>query len=164
MKKKFIIITIISIVICLFIGFIAGISVKADNFVWYNSLNRSPLNPPNSIFPIAWSILYVLIAISISIIINKYINEDNLENKKYIKKSIIVFLIQFVLNFFWTFIFFGLKNPLFGFIEIIVLDIMIILTIVKFKKISSIASYILIPYLMWCLFASYLTLHVLIYN
>ncbi|MEI0593287.1 TspO/MBR family protein [Brachyspira pilosicoli] len=164
MKKRYFIIPIITIAICLFMGYLAGISVKADNFSWYNSLNRSPLNPPNIIFPIAWSILYLLIGISIAIIINKYIDEQDLEIKKNIKNYIFLFIIQFILNLFWTYIFFGLKSPLFGFIEIIILDILIIITIMKFKTISKAASYILIPYILWCLFASYLTLHVLIFN
>ena len=160
MKKRYFIIPIITIAICLLMGYLAGISVKADNFSWYNSLNRSPLNPPNIMFPIAWSILYVLMGISIAIIINKYIDEQDLEIKKKIKNYIFLFIIQFILNMFWTYIFFGLKSPLFGFIEIIILDILIIITIIKFKA----ASYILIPYILWCLFASYLTLHVLIFN
>ena len=164
MKKRYFIIPIITIDICLFMGYLAGISVKADNFSWYNSLNRSPLNPPNIIFPIAWSILYLLMGISIAIIINKYIDEQDLEIKKNIKNYIFLFIIQFILNLFWTYIFFGLKSPLFGFIEIIILDILIIITIMKFKTISKAASYILIPYILWCLFASYLTLHVLIFN
>ncbi len=164
MKKRYFIIPIITIAICLFMGYLAGISVKADNFSWYNSLNRSPLNPPNIIFPIAWSILYLLMGISIAIIINKYIDEQDLEIKKNIKNYIFLFIIQFILNLFWTYIFFGLKSPLFGFIEIIILDILIIITIMKFKNISKAASYILIPYILWCLFASYLTLHVLIFN
>lgn len=164
MKKRYFIIPIITIAICLLMGYLAGISVKADNFSWYNSLNRSPLNPPNIMFPIAWSILYVLMGISIAIIINKYIDEQDLEIKKKIKNYIFLFIIQFILNMFWTYIFFGLKSPLFGFIEIIILDILIIITIIKFKSISKAASYILIPYILWCLFASYLTLHVLIFN
>ncbi|MEI0580204.1 TspO/MBR family protein [Brachyspira pilosicoli] len=164
MKKRYFIIPIITIAVCLFMGYLAGISVKADNFSWYNSLNRSPLNPPNILFPIAWSILYVLMGISIAIIINKYIDEQDLEIKKNIKNYIFLFIIQFILNMFWTYIFFGLKSPLFGFIEIIILDILIIITIIKFKTISKAASYILIPYILWCLFASYLTLHVLIFN
>lgn len=164
MKKRYFIIPIITIAICLFMGYLAGISVKTDNFSWYNSLNRSPLNPPNIIFPIAWSILYLLMGISIAIIINKYIDEQDLEIKKNIKNYIFLFIIQFILNLFWTYIFFGLKSPLFGFIEIIILDILIIITIMKFKTISKAASYILIPYILWCLFASYLTLHVLIFN
>ena len=157
MKKRYFIIPIITIAVCLFMGYLAGISVKADNFSWYNSLNRSPLNPPNILFPIAWSILYVLMGISIAIIINKYIDEQDLEIKKKIKNYIFLFIIQFILNMFWTYIFFGLKSPLFGFIEIIILDILIIITIIKFKTISKAASYILIPYILWCLFASYLT-------
>lgn len=164
MKKRYFIIPIITIAICLFMGYLAGISLKADNFSWYNSLNRSPLNPPNIIFPIAWSILYLLMGISIAIIINKYIDEQDLEIKKNIKNYIFLFITQFILNLFWTYIFFGLKSPLFGFIEIIILDILIIITIMKFKTISKAASYILIPYILWCLFASYLTLHVLIFN
>ena len=154
MKKRYFIIPIITIAVCLFMGYLAGISVKADNFLWYNSLNRSPLNPPNIIFPIAWSILYVLMGISIAIIINKYIDEEDLEIKKNIKNYIFLFIIQFILNMFWTYIFFGLKSPLFGFIEIIILDILIIITIIKFNTISKAASYILIPYILWCLFAS----------
>ncbi|MDA1470388.1 tryptophan-rich sensory protein [Brachyspira hyodysenteriae] len=60
--------------------------------------------------------------------------------------------------------FFGLKQPLFGLIEIIILDIMIIINIIKFKPISKAASILLIPYLCWCLFASYLTLYVVMFN
>ena len=131
MKKRYFIIPIITIAICLLMGYLAGISVKADNFSWYNSLNRSPLNPPNIMFPIAWSILYILMGISIAIIINKYIDEQDLEIKKKIKNYIFLFIIQFILNMFWTYIFFGLKSPLFGFIEIIILDILIIITIIK---------------------------------
>ena len=155
MNKKFIIILIVSIVVCLSIGAIGGLSVKSDNFVWYNSLNKSPLSPPNIAFPIAWSILYLLMAISVSIIIN---------HNPIDKKSVIVFAVQLILNFFWTFIFFGLKQPLFALIEIIVLDIMIIITISRFKNISKLSSILLVPYLIWCLFASYLTLHVVMFN
>ncbi|WP_297205820.1 TspO/MBR family protein [uncultured Brachyspira sp.] len=155
MNKKFIIILIVSIVVCLSIGAIGGLSVKSDNFVWYNSLNKSPLSPPNIAFPIAWSILYLLMAVSVSIIIN---------HNPIDKKSVIVFAVQLILNFFWTFIFFGLKQPLFALIEIIVLDIMIIITISRFKNISKLSSILLVPYLIWCLFASYLTLHVVMFN
>ena len=155
MNKKFIVTLIISIFVCLLIGFLGGISVKADNFVWYNSLNKSPLNPPNLLFPIAWSILYILLAVSVSIIINI---------KPMDKKAIVVFIIQLILNSLWTYIFFGLKQPLFGLIEIIILDIMIIITIFKFKNISKLSSLLLVPYLLWCLFASYLTFHIVIFN
>ncbi|MEI0604126.1 TspO/MBR family protein [Brachyspira alvinipulli] len=155
MNKKFIVTLIISIFVCLLIGFLGGISVKADNFVWYNSLNKSPLNPPNLLFPIAWSILYILLAVSVSIIIN---------TKPMDKKAIVVFIIQLILNSLWTYIFFGLKQPLFGLIEIIILDIMIIITIFKFKNISKLSSLLLVPYLLWCLFASYLTFHIVIFN
>lgn len=96
-----------------------------------------------------------MLAVSISIIINK----SPLD-----KKAVIIFVIQLILNSFWTYIFFGLKQPVFGLIEIIILDIMIIITIFKFKSISKTASILLIPYLIWCLFASYLTLHIVMFN
>lgn len=155
MNKRFIITLIISIAVCLLIGFLGGISVKSDNFIWYDSLNKSPLSPPNLLFPIAWGILYIMLAVSISIIINK----SPLD-----KKAVIIFIIQLILNSFWTYIFFGLKQPVFGLIEIIILDIMIIITMFTFKSISKAASILLIPYLIWCLFASYLTLHIVIFN
>ncbi|PCG20090.1 TspO/MBR family protein [Brachyspira sp. G79] len=155
MNKKFIITLIICVAVCLSIGALGGLSVKADNFVWYNSLNRSPLNPPNIVFPIAWGILYILLAISVTLVINK--NPVN-------KQAVIIFIIQLLLNSFWTFIFFGLKQPLFGLIEIIILDIIIIINIIKFNAISKASSVLLIPYLVWCLFASYLTLYVVMFN
>ena len=155
MNKKFIITLIICVAVCLSIGALGGLSVKADNFVWYNSINRSPLNPPNIVFPIAWGILYILLAISVTLVINK---------KPVNKQAVIIFIIQLLLNSFWTLIFFGLKQPLFALIEIIILDIMIIINIIKFKSISKAASILLIPYLVWCLFASYLTLYVVMFN
>ncbi|WP_304331163.1 TspO/MBR family protein [Brachyspira innocens] len=155
MNKKFIITLIICVAVCLSIGALGGLSVKADNFVWYNSINRSPLNPPNIVFPIAWGILYILLAISVTLVINK---------KPVNKQAVIIFIIQLLLNSFWTLIFFGLKQPLFALIEIIILDIMIIINIIKFKPISKAASILLIPYLVWCLFASYLTLYVVMFN
>lgn len=96
MNKRFIITLIISIAVCLLIGFLGGISVKSDNFIWYDSLNKSPLSPPNLLFPIAWGILYIMLAVSISIIINK----SPLD-----KKAVIIFVIQLILNSFWTYIF-----------------------------------------------------------
>ena len=75
MKKRLIIIMIISIAFCLLTGFLGGILTRMDNFVWYNSLKKGTLNPPNYIFPIAWTTLYVLMGISISIILIVLFNQ-----------------------------------------------------------------------------------------
>jgi tryptophan-rich sensory protein len=83
---------------------------------------------------------------------------------KKVKSGIITFGIQLTLNFFWSIIFFGLKNILLAFIEIVVLWFFIIVTILKFWRIDKRASYLLIPYLTWVSFAAVLNFSVYLLN
>ncbi len=119
------------------------------NLKWYNSLAKPFLNPPAYIFRFTWSILYVLIFISLLIYIFK-----NSELNKF--KGYVYFSIQMILNGIWSSIFFYFHNISFALICIILMDIFLILTIKEFYKVSKIASYILVPYLIWILFATYL--------
>lgn len=179
MNKKYIITLIICILFSLLIGVIGSIPMRFDYFVWYDSLNKAPLNPPKSVFPIAWTILYILMGISLSLIVSKryivilenktssenYISESSVKEKnKYFVPSIFLFFLQISLNLAWTYIFFGLQSPLLGLIEIIILDIVVIITAIVFRRTSKAASYFLIPYIVWILFATYLTAYVFMFN
>ena len=123
---------------------------------WYNSLVSPVLSPPAFVFAPVWIILYVLIFISLLIFVFK-----NNENKKL---GYIYFVIQLILNLSWTGVFFGLKSILGGLIIIVVLDIFVALTMVEFLKVSKLATSLLVPYLLWILFATYLNSAYLILN
>ena len=125
---------------------------------WYQNLNKSPFNPPNFIFGPVWIILFLMMGIS-SYLIFKERKKD-----KKVKTAMLFFVIQFLLNVFWSLLFFGLKVPLFAFIEILALWFFILLTILTFIKVNKTAGFLLIPYIIWVSFASYLNLMVYLLN
>ena len=126
------------------------------NDEWYNKLNKSIITPPDYVFPIVWSILYITIFISFLIII--YYTGFSYQ------KAIIFFTIQMVLNLLWTPIFFKLRNIRLSLIIIILMWIFILLTILEFLKINKYAGLILVPYLLWVSLATYLNVYIYINN
>lgn len=137
---------IIFILIPLAVGSLSA--VLSDNSAAYSTLNKPPLSPPPFIFPIVWTILYILMGISSYII---YESEDPEKNK-----ALRLYFIQLFFNFFWSIFFFGFSMYFFAFLWLLVLIILIVLMIYQFHKISPVAAYLQIPYLIWCLFAAYL--------
>jgi tryptophan-rich sensory protein len=149
-KGRKIKIFVFCLILVYLIGFLGSIFTSSETkSSWYLE-NKPKITPPNYIFPIVWNILFLLIAISI------YLSWINSKNKKERTKIIILFGINLFLNFLWSFLFFGLKNPLMGFIDILLLFISILTLIFGIWKISKSASYLLIPYLLWVGFASIL--------
>ena len=124
---------------------------------WYNALNKPPLTPPASYFPIAWGILYTLMAVAFIIILFK----PNIKDK-YI--AVNLFLFQLILNFTWSYVFFELKSVTLALVDLIFLLLFLSLTIYYFFKISKIAGIFLIPYLLQVIFALYLNLGILFLN
>lgn len=120
----------------------------------YNSLEK-PFNLPSIVFPIVWSVLYLLMSISYYIVTEKGSNDEELFN---------IYSAQLILNSLWTFIFFGLKLYTLGFIWIIAILIAVILMIVKFYKVNKVPGLINIPYIIWLLIAGYLNLMIAILN
>jgi len=110
--------------------------------------NKPAFNPPAFLFPIVWTILYILMGISSYIIYSS----DN-QNKG---KALTIYAIQLFFNFFWSIIFFGSSQYLLAFVWLVILIILIIVMIYKFYTIEPMAAYLQIPYLLWCLFAAYL--------
>jgi translocator protein len=137
---------IISIVICQMAGGIGALfNIKAIPG-WYRKIKKSRLNPPNKVFGPVWTILYLLMGVSLYLIWGA--------RYSLLSFPIIIFGIQLILNILWSAIFFGAKRPGFAFIEIILLWISIMATIIVLYPISHLASYLLIPYLLWVSFAS----------
>ncbi len=141
---------ILSIVICQAAGLIGTVFTMDSIPTWYAALNKPALNPPNWIFGPVWTVLYLMMGISLFIIW-----KEGLKNK-IIKSAFIIFMIQLILNTIWSIVFFGMQSPAGGLLIIILLWIMILVTILKFMKISRVAGILLIPYLLWVSFATYL--------
>lgn len=133
----------------LVLGSIVGIFI--NNNIDYNSLSKPPLSPPGIIFPIMWTILYLLMGISY------YIYRKYNDNK-------LIYYVQLFVNILWTIIFFNLKLRLLGVFWIILLLILIIILYKQFNKYNKLSSYLLIPYIIWVIFATYLTIGIYILN
>ena len=122
----------------------------------YNQIVKPDFAPPSIVFPIVWTILYVLMGISSYIIVTT----DN--DRK--QSALNWYAIQLLFNFVWSIIFFNLQNYLFAFLWLMGLIVCICIMIVKFYKISPMAAYLQIPYLLWCVFAAYLNFSIYLLN
>ncbi|MDO8570659.1 MAG: TspO/MBR family protein [Candidatus Daviesbacteria bacterium] len=151
---------IASLGICLGTGFVGSIfttsSPPAGGLTWYLTLNKPFFSPPNWIFAPAWTILYILMGISLYLVW--------ISGKKHRQNAINLFFVQLGLNFLWSILFFGMKNPVLGFIDIVALWIAIFLTIKSFSKINKLASNLLVPYLLWVSFATILNFSIILLN
>ncbi|SNQ60274.1 TspO/MBR family protein [Candidatus Methanoperedens nitratireducens] len=141
---------VISVIVCLFAGFIGSVFTFPSIPTWYAALTKPLFNPPYWIFAPVWTILFILMGISLYLVWNK-----GLQDKK-VKISLFIFGVQLVLNVLWSFLFFGLHSPFYAFLEIIILWAAIVLTIVNFFKISRTAGLLLLPYILWVSFAAIL--------
>lgn len=124
---------------------------------WYRNLIKPPLTPPASYFPVAWGILYTLMAIAFIIVLTKPHSND-----KYV--AVNLFLLQLVFNFTWSYVFFEMKSVMLALVDIILLLILLIFTIIYFFKVSKLSGVLLIPYLLQVIFALYLNVGILILN
>lgn len=124
---------------------------------WYVFLEKPFLSPPNWIFGPVWTALYLMMGVSFYLILTS-------KPTKFTSKAIQLFLIQMFFNLIWSIVFFGMQSTGGGLVVIIALWIAILLTILKFSKISRNASILLLPYLAWVTFASYLNLSLFLLN
>lgn len=137
----------ILIIICLGIGYASSIVTQNGVQTWYPLIEKPSFNPPNWVFAPVWTILYLCIAVAGGIVWNK------IESNPLAKRAMLLFVIQLILNTLWSFLFFGLRNPLIALIEIILLLLVIYETFILFNRINKVAGYLFIPYLLWVAFA-----------
>ena len=141
---------VISILIPVLVGAVSGYFTSSGVDGWYAAANKPWFNPPDWIFAPVWTTLYVLMGTALFLVWRT-------ESAKTLKQTaIILFAVQLTLNFFWSFIFFKLQQPAWAFAEIIVMLLMILLTILWFRKINVAAAWLLVPYICWVSFASVL--------
>jgi benzodiazapine receptor len=136
------------VVTCLVVGYFSGMVTRSAIITWYPTLVKPSFNPPNWVFAPVWSTLYIMIGIAAGLV------WDRIEsNTTLVKKALVFFAIQLALNALWSYLFFGLHNPMLAGIEIVLLWLMILETYTQFYKINKIAGYLFLPYLAWVSFA-----------
>jgi translocator protein len=148
--RKNIIIYIVAILVTEGAGLIGNIFTMPNISTWYASLLKPSFNPPNWIFGPVWTILFLMMGISLALVIISG------KNNAFFWPAVAAFAVQLALNILWSFMFFYLRNPLYGFIEILFLLLAIALTIFYFYKINHAAGWLLVPYILWVSFAAIL--------
>lgn len=148
---------IICILIPLAVGSISSL-LSGSGMQTFNRLNQPALSPPGFLFPIVWTILYILMGIASYLVLTSDKSPDQ------IRAAIIIYGMQLTVNFFWSIFFFRFEWYLFSFFWLLLLWGLILFTIVLFYRISKPASYLLIPYLLWVTFAGYLNLSIYLLN
>lgn len=121
------------------------------NMLWYNSLNKPVLTPPDWVFAPVWSGLYILMTISLILVVIA----PNTRSKRL---ALTIFFLQLLLNLIWTPVFFGAQRIGFAGIICSILLILVVINIRLFYKISKLAAYLLIPYFLWMFMATYLNI------
>ncbi len=126
-----------------------------NNMELFESINKPALAPPGWLFPVVWTILYILMGIASYLI---------LTSGKPDAGALTVYGIQLAFNLFWSIIFFNLKRYLFAFVWLILLWLLILKTALLFYQISKSAGYLMLPYLLWVTFAGYLNFFIYLLN
>lgn len=157
MKKRPILTILISIAIAEGVGFLSGY-LSGDIGAVYRSFEQPPLAPPGRLFPIAWGILYALMGIAAALI---YLN---MSDDRAREEALIYYGVQLAVNFSWSIVFFRFQALWLGVVIILVLDLLVWITRRKFAPISRAAGALLIPYLIWLLYATYLAVGVFFLN
>jgi len=150
MKLNNVLKLIIAISVCEIAGVIGSVFTVSAIPVWYAGLAKPAFNPPSWVFGPAWTTLYFLMGVAAFLVWKKGIG------RKDAQMALGVFGVQLFLNAIWSIIFFGLKNPGWAFLDIVLLWFAIVGTIIVFHKISRKAALLLLPYLLWVSFAGYL--------
>jgi tryptophan-rich sensory protein len=159
MKKSSLLVRIIlSVLLCLIVGFASSFFTIDAIPNWYANIHKPTFNPPNWLFGPVWTLLYILMGIAAALVWH------GVKKNKKVNAALILFLVQLILNACWTMIFFGFHRPLYAFIEIGVLWILILICIILFYLISRPAAYMMIPYLFWVSFAAVLNMAIVALN
>lgn len=144
------------LLLCLGGGWLTGWVTEQGIQEWYPSLIKPSGTPPNIVFPIVWTILYIFMAIALTLL---WVSKTT---KK--KTAVLLFGIQLLLNFSWSWLFFYLEQVGLALVDITLLWICIFLTVSCFWKHTRYGSYLLLPYLAWVSYALYLNLFIWLHN
>lgn len=145
------------ILINVLIGALGSVFVSSSVNTWYADLIKLPIAPPAWLFAPVWSALYLMMAIAAWLTWRRASFKDA-------RFAYMAYGLQLILNLLWTALFFGLRNPLLAFVDILVLTVTVRVTQLAFSSISPLAGHLMLPYVIWLVFASILNAGILVLN
>lgn len=137
-----------AILLCVIMGSIGSLVTITGPGSWYATLHKPFFAPPNWVFAPMWITLFVLMGIALYLVWESGIKHRD------VQVALGVFGMQFLLNVIWSFLFFGLRSPILGLVDILLLWVMIVATIAVFYRVNKSATYLLVPYIAWVSLAS----------
>ena len=146
---------IFSILLALTLGGLSALAT-ANNMNIYDKINPPPLSPPGWLFPVVWSILFILMGVSAAIVFTS--------NSPKKDDALFVYAISLALNFSWSIFFFNMQSFIVSFVILVALWLSIIITMIKYYKINKAAAWVQLPYLLWVTFAGYLNFAIILLN
>lgn len=146
---------LLSLVVSLGAGGLAGFLTK-NSMNAFRLLRKPPLSPPGILFPIVWTILYVLMGISAYLV--------SMSGSFETRRALILYAVQLAVNFFWSLIFFNAGNYLFAFLWLLLLWVLVFAMLLSFRKADRTAALLQIPYFLWVTFAAYLNCGIWLLN
>jgi len=147
-----------SLAVVLAAGGIGSLATMKAIPTWYQGLAKPPFNPPAWLFGPAWTTLYLLMAVAAFLVWKQGFGAPG------VRLALAAFLVQLVLNALWSVFFFGMRSPLAGLVDIVVLWLAILATIILFFRVSGAAGILLLPYIAWVTFAAFLNAAILYLN
>jgi len=142
---------VLSIAVPLAFGFAGSLFTPEKGSEWYYQVLMKPSwNPPDWLFAPVWTVLFIMMGTALYLVVRDGLSRPG------VKAAVAVYSLQLLLNLAWSALFFGMQSPFYAFLEIIVLWLAIVTTMVLFARQSRVAAYLLVPYLLWVSFASYL--------
>ena len=140
----------IAVVACMLVGALSGFATQSSVDTWYATLTKPSFNPPNWVFGPVWTALYILMGIAAGIVWGHGFYH------KWVKTALYIFGFQLLFNASWSIVFFGLQSPLPALVILVLLLVLIVLTILRFNIVNRTAAVLMVPYLLWVLFAGIL--------
>ncbi|MBZ9620812.1 TspO/MBR family protein [Psychroflexus lacisalsi] len=154
MKINTVVKILIGVVVCLGIGFLGSIATQTSVNTWFTTLEKPFFNPPSWLFAPVWTLLYVLMGVAAGLVWSKGFHH------LWVKSALYHFGFQLVLNASWSVTFFGYQSPLVALFIIVALIVLVLITFKWFKIVSNTAAYLLIPYILWIIFAAALNFEI----
>ena len=148
---------LIAVAIPLVVGGLAAL-LTSGNMDLFEMVEKPPLSPPGWLFPVAWTILYILMGVA------SYLVWQTTGSPRLRQQALRLYGLQLVVNFVWPLLFFNLQWYVVAFLWLVLLWVLILLTLLAFRRLSPVAGWLLVPYLLWVTFAGYLNLGVALLN
>ena len=138
---------VVSLALVAVVAALGGVATSRSVGEWYDGLERAPWNPPSWVFGPAWTVLYLLMAVAAWLVAREGLDDSA------VRVALTLYAIQLALNLGWSVVFFGLRRPGLGLVVIAALFVAIVATAIAFDSVSSLAAWMLVPYLLWVAFA-----------